>query len=270
MALDAGTAATPVRLLVWTRTRPAADGVRTVLAAADISLLDLPLIGTRLARRGARLSDALQQAARDSRRIYVSVAAVEAIARLAPDLLHLPAAAVGPQTAEALRAAGCRSIWQSAVGQGADALLALPQWSGLHGATVTLLHAPGGREAPFERLADMGVHCRKMPVYQRYRRRPTAAALARLQAGLDQLAWLVPSVAVCDALADLLATEASFKAGFERPVLTLSERIAMVARQRGFGDCRVMPDLQLESLLAGLRALSPQHGYYAETARLSR
>lgn len=243
-----------VRTLAWTRPHSASGETVAALAAAGIGLLELPLIGTRLASRNASLLSELEQAAQDARRIYVSATAVEAIGRLAPELLTLPAAAVGPQTADALRAAGCPSIWQPEAGLGADALLDLPEWAELGPATVTLVHAPGGREAPFERLASLGLHCRRLPVYQRYRRRPSASTITRLSSQIGDLAWLAPSVAVVDALADLLADLAPLRAGFAQPLLALSERIAGVASQHGFGDCRVVPDLQGESLLRILRA----------------
>ncbi len=246
-------AAAKPRTLVWTRPHSAPEQTLAALAAAGVGVLDLPLMGTRLVRRSARLAATLHEAARDTRRIYVSVAAVEAIARLAPELLRLPAAAVGPQTADALRAAGCTSVWQPAAGLGADALLDLPQWAELAPATVTLLHAPGGREAPFERLAEFGLRCRKLPVYQRYRRRPSAATLTRVRAQLHELVWLTPSVAVVDTLAELLRAR-QFKAGFAQPLLALSDRIAQAASERGFCDCRVAEDLQAGSLLAALRA----------------
>jgi uroporphyrinogen-III synthase len=253
-------AAASVRVLVWTLSRPAAVETRSTLAGAGVVVLDLPLIGTRLVRRSGGLSKALKLATQDSRRIYVSVAAVEAIGRLAPELLQLPSAAVGPQTAEALRAAGCRSVWQPAAGLGADALMALPHWASLSPATVTLLHAPGGQEAPFERLAELGLRCRKLQVYQRYRRRPTATILGRLRSQLSELAWLAPSVGVTDALADLLAADASLGTGFERPLLSLSERIAQRAAQRGFHDCRVVADLHAGNLLTAIRSAESRPG----------
>ena len=241
-------AAHPSQTLIWTRPRLPTAAERAQLASAGLGCLPLPVLGTRRARHSARLAQALTAAADAARRIYVSAEAVLAVARLAPQLLRLPAAAVGPHTATCLQQHGCNDVWQPEQGLGAAALMALPDWAPLSRSPVVLFHAPGGVREPFDKLHRL----HSIEVYQRYRRRPSAAQVQRLRAILPTAIWLGPSTAIVRALAELLQDQ-RLSAGLLRPLLVLSDRIATQAAASGFAEIRRCADLAPETLIAASR-----------------
>lgn len=259
---SAGTEPPPARpVLVWTRPQPPSTEQAAALAASGLDYLPLPLIGTRRMPATAALQHQLAAAAEAAMRIYVSVEAVRAVAELAPGLLKLPSAAVGPHTAAALLAAGCADPWQPTTGLGAEALLALPQWSAIGLRPVALLHAPGGVIEPFRRLPGL----LPIVVYQRYRRSPSPRQRVQLRQCLPRAILLGPSATIVSELATLLR-ERTLTDGLQRPLLVLSERVRARALALGFSDVRLCTGLEVSDLHPVLTRDQgePQHPLMAE------
>lgn len=222
---------TPKRWLLLTR--PAGAGVPPALSGLDIECVHQPLLRTESGIADAALVEELSAAAQLPRRVYVSAAAVQAIAEVNPDQLALPSAAVGPKTAALLSDAGCRDLWCSADGLGIDALFALPDWQQLAGSEVAVYCAPGGRQPAPARLRRLGLRLRMIEVYRRVPLTPPTTLIRRLQEAWPTVILSATSVELLKQL-DRMLIAAGLIAARARPLLVLSPRIAEQAIALGY------------------------------------
>ncbi|HZH43515.1 MAG TPA: uroporphyrinogen-III synthase, partial [Lysobacter sp.] len=181
---------------------------------------------------------ALDAALDCERVLFTSPAAVRAAARLRPLRARAEQAwcAVGTGTAAALRRAGIARV-QVPERMDSEGLLALPALSDVHGCTVGLVTAPGGRNLLAPALRAAGAEVQRADVYRREPVAPSARALARLDA-LDAPAVL--AVSSGEALRTLLAALPAARADRLRalPVAVASARLEALASALGFAEVR--------------------------------
>lgn len=160
--------------------------------------------------------------------------------------------AVGEGTARALRRAGVREV-ASPARMDSEGLLALPALHAVRGVDVGLVTAPGGRGRIAPALAARGARVLRADVYERVAIAPRAAGLARLRA-LRAPAWLALSSG--EALDLLLAAVPGDVVARLRgtTVLAAGERLAALARARGFARVAVARSARPADLLAAAAA----------------
>ncbi|HUP28714.1 MAG TPA: uroporphyrinogen-III synthase [Usitatibacter sp.] len=169
--------------IVITRPRPAAEA----LAAALVREGARPFIFPALAIEDLPHSDALESALailpRAALAIFVSAHAVQKGIAAAARHGSWPAgprvAAIGEATAEALRAAGFRSVVSPHERHDSEALLALPELEQVAGRDVVIFRGEGGREHLREVLESRGARVSYAQCYRRVR--PAADAAPLLQ-----------------------------------------------------------------------------------------
>jgi len=215
-------------------TRPVGGGA--ALARAVRQRGGVPVLLPGLALRGVDDVPAARQALREALRadalIFTSPAAVRHAAALAPLRTTASVLAVGQGTARALRRHGVDQV-QAPARQDSEGLLDLPALHDVHGRTVALVGAPGGRGLLRAALQARGASVRQVHVYRRaparldrrhadaVRQLPSSARvlLSSAEAWHNLAAALPP-----DAVARLCAAVA----------VVSSERLATLAVQAGF------------------------------------
>lgn len=165
--------------------------------------------------------------------------------------------AVGAGTAAALRRAGVAEV--SAPGRmDSEGLLALPGLRDVRGVDVGLLTAPGGRGVIAETLRRRGARVLRADVYARVPVAPAPRPIAALRAMTAPM-WLALSSG--EALARTLdALPADAASALRRArVVAASERLAALARERGFASVVVAGSARPQALVeAAARAASMQ------------
>lgn len=170
------------------------------------------------------------------------------------------AAAPGPGTADALRAAGVPAA--AIVEPAADApqLDSEALWQELRrrdwaGRSVLVVRGDGGRDWLVERLVEAGARVDAVAAYRRTAPRLSAEARRRLDAAVAdpaRHAWLFSS---SEAIAHLEALD-GVAIGAASRALATHPRIAARARQAGFGDVsEVQPGL--DAVVACIQSMQP-------------
>ena len=165
--------------------------------------------------------------------------------------------AVGTGTAAALHRAGIAPA-ESPGRMDSEGLLAVPALQEVRGRSIGLVTAPGGRDRLAPALDARGADVRRADVYVRTPIAPSPRSLARLRAldALDALdAPLLLAVSSAEAFAHLLAVVPDdIRAILQRArVVAASERLAGLARARGFDDIVVAASARPRDLVAAAR-----------------
>lgn len=181
---------------------------------------------------------ALDQALAADRLMFTSPEAARSAAKLR-ELRAMPGQtwfAVGSGTAAALRRAGVADV-VAPTRMDSEGLLALPGLQHLHGSTIGLVTAPGGRGTLPPALAARGAKLIRANVYQRVPVVPSPRALAAVHN------LKVPGVlAVSSGEALQLTLQRLPAAVVERlralPAVAASARLVELAHDSGFSTCR--------------------------------
>ena len=202
------------------------------------------------ARADGATREALARALAADMVLFTSPAAVRAAAavrRLRP-VRGQPWLAVGAGTAAALHRAGVADVL-APTRMDSEGLLSLAPLQQPAGRSVGMVTAPGGRGLIAPTLAQRGARIVRAEVYVRRPVPPSPRALARLRA-LD--APLCLALSSGEALQHILDSMPADLLGRLRGarVLAASERLAQLARARGFDDVLVASDARPASLLA--------------------
>lgn len=255
-------AARRVRVLV---TRPAAQGAVWVerLRERGIDAESLPLIEIAPIENPAPLHDAWQSLGGCRLVVFVSANAVEQFFAARPASHARPdgvdAAAPGPGTADALRAAG----WPEAaiVSPPADAaqfdseaLWARLRGRDWRGARVLVVRGDGGRDWLAERLVEAGARVDTVSAYRRIAPSFAGAGRERLEAAAAdrEVVWLFSS---SEAIANLARAAGSGRWSGARAVAT-HPRIAARARALGFGRV-VEAGAGVDAVVACIQSIEP-------------
>ncbi|VXC19738.1 Uroporphyrinogen-III synthase [Luteimonas sp. 9C] len=182
--------------------------------------------------------------------LFTSPSAVAAASALTPLVARDAQAwlAVGAGTARALGRAGIVGV-RAPTRMDSEGMLALPELDTVHGRSVGLVTAPGGRGVIAQALTDAGAGLRRADVYDRLPTPPAPGRIARLMA--LPAPWVLP-LSSGDALqrtVDALPPEAAARLR-EAQVSAASARLAGVARTLGFAQIAQAADARPASLLA--------------------
>jgi uroporphyrinogen-III synthase len=162
--------------------------------------------------------------------------------------------AVGAGTAAALRRAGIAQV--DAPGRmGSEGLLELPALRDVRDRRIGLVTAPGGRDVIGPALRKRGASVVRADVYLRVPVALSPRSIDQLRA-MDATKWLALSSG--DALQHTLAAlpAAALRSFQQARVAAASERLASLARQRGFADVHVAVSADPRDLVACMASAS--------------
>ena len=247
-----------MRVLV-TRPAPAAARLADAFAAEGAvvhrvpALAIVPVEDTKSAERlRHRLADV-------SVIVFTSVNAVEGFFGLVPGATpgRLPAAvlAVGPATAEALRARGVADVRVPRGRFDSEGLLSCPELEArqVTGRLVAVVKGEGGRDLLGKELTRRGAEVVEANVYRRRAPEGLAEMLAAVRESVD-----IVTVTSAEALGNL-AGAAPWTASWlsERKLVTVSERVAGLARARNLSRVSVAAGPDAASIVdAAVRAVA--------------
>ena len=221
-------------------TRPAGTAralVARIRARGGTALL-LPGLSVR-ATRDASVAPHLRAMSFDDW-IFTSPAAVRACFALAPSLRfprHARAFAVGAGTRRALARRGVAACAPES-GADSEALLALPQLGDVRGRRIALVGAAGGRNLIAPTLRERGAVVEAVHVYERRAARLTRRHFDALAAAPQPWITLLSSAEALDNLCACLPPDLAAR-WRRQPLVVASERLAALARARGFADIGV-------------------------------
>lgn len=238
--------------------RPVGGHASLRRAAASQGARVLALSPWRLqVRTDAATRAALRIALAATRVVFASPAAVRAAAGLQgfPTDRVTRWLAVGAGTAAALRKAGIEVV-VSPERMDSEGLLALPDLQQVTDTAIGLVTAPGGRDLIAGTLSDRGARVLRVDVYERIPTPPSARAIAALR-DLAAPAWLaLSSSGALDALLAGLPVDAQARLRTVR-VAAASQRLAALARARGFSSVQTARSAQPRDLVATMAAAHP-------------
>lgn len=162
--------------------------------------------------------------------------------------------AVGSGTALALRRAGVAAIAPARMDT--EGLLALPQMQSVAGLDIGLVTAPGGRGELAPELVRRGARILRADVYEREPVPLAARAISALRR-LAGPAWLpLSSAEALERVLSALPADA-LDALMRADVVAASERLAAIARDRGFARVVVAASARPRDLVAAAAAAHP-------------
>lgn len=178
------------RILV-TRPRAQADSLVEGLRAAGFEPIYFPVIEIRSIEDNSELDQALEQINKYDWVVFTSVNGVKAVFDRSENSLSLPrVAAIGPKTAEALKA---RGVIPDFIPEEYVAEAILPGLGDLRGRQVLLPRAEIARKALPEAIIRAGGTAHEIAVYKTLALQPDAEDLAALKAGVDVITLTSPS-----------------------------------------------------------------------------
>lgn len=249
-------------------TRPAAQAAPWVeaLRAAGLDAVALPLIEIGPVADPTPVHEAWARLPATALVFFVSANAVQAFFALRPQGVAWPAAtraaAPGPATAQAVRAAGvdrARIVApaEDAPSYDSEQLWALLQHERWAGREVLVVRGEDGRDWLASQWRAAGAQLRYLAAYARRRPAPDGAARRLIaESGADPAShlWLFSS---SEAVANLLALAPGAAAGAR--ALATHPRIAEAARRAGFaavGECAA----RVDAVVAAVQGLSDAPG----------
>lgn len=178
------------RILV-TRPRAQADSFVEGLRTAGFEAIYFPVIEIRSIEDNSELDQALVQINKYDWVVFTSVNGVEVVFdRLEKYSSLPPIAAIGPKTAEALKA---RGVTPDFVPEEYVAEAILPGLGNLRGKWVLLPRAEIARKALPQAIANAGGIAHEIAVYKTLPAQPDPEGLAALKAGVDVVTLTSPS-----------------------------------------------------------------------------
>jgi len=237
-------------------TRPAerAGSLCRALAERGATVVACPAMEILPAARPAEARRRLARLRAGDWAVFVSPAAVAHGVALfpggrLPETLGL--AAVGEATAAALRARGAASVLTGRGGHDSESLLARPELARLAGRRVALLKAPGGRRLLARVLRERGAEVVPVPVYRRARPAPPRDGLAGRVPGSGTVVSTVTSGELLDNFTGMLAPAVLARLR-DMPLVTVSERVARLARRAGFNRVSVAGGADTVAMVRGV------------------
>ncbi|MFC4160316.1 fused uroporphyrinogen-III synthase HemD/membrane protein HemX [Chitinimonas lacunae] len=225
------------RILV---TRPAqqADRLAALLREAGAQPLLAPMITIADTSKPETLDEVLRRLDDYDLAVFVSPSALDRVMARRPAWpARLPAAVVGPTSAERARELGIDEVIVPSTSYDSEGLLAEPALAEMHGQRVVLFRGNGGRELLADTLAERGA---SVDIVEAYRRLPPTLSQAELrhllEAGCDAV-----TVSSSEALDNLfnLAGEELAPLLRQQCFLVSHPRIGETARRHGV--TRVLP-----------------------------
>jgi uroporphyrinogen-III synthase len=146
--------------------------------------------------------------------------------------------AVGPATAHALHKLGAKSVTFPQMSEGTEAVLQLDCLQNVAGERIAIANAPDGRDQIGNSLRERGAVVHAVPVYRRTAIKPSIAFDNWISQGQSPPVVWVASTAAIRALGEYLERFTWPIADW--PLLVVSQRLALNARQLGFHQVDVL------------------------------
>jgi uroporphyrinogen-III synthase len=154
--------------------------------------------------------------------------------------------AVGPATAHALRMLGAKLVTFPQISEGTEAVLQLDCLQNVAGKQIAIANAPDGRDQICNSLRERGAIVHAVPVYRRTALKPGVAFDNWINQGLAPPFVWIASTAAIRALAQYLEHFQWPMADW--PLLVVSHRLALNARQLGFQHVDMLDSANLDLL----------------------
>ena len=243
-------------------TRPAADATALIRAAKSCGARTVTLPGVLI--RGIDDTDGTRWAliAAKSARFWVftSPNAVRHCLQLLEEVpaSALPAAlAVGAGTRRALARYGIAAFAPSGV-QNSEGLLSEAELGDLHGKSIVIIDAPGGRDLLAPALRERGAHVERIAVYQRLPPRLNTRHFSTLAGAPRPWISLVSSSVILNHLCAALPVD--LRARWRREALIVSSaRLAAEAQALGFSDVHEARSALAADLLEAAACVLARH-----------
>jgi uroporphyrinogen-III synthase len=247
----------PIRIWITRGTRHVAANLST-LRNAEIDCMARPLLKLRtVSANDKHFQSALAKSGDAKTWIVSSPKAAQALRRRVPQLFadRQPYfVAVGPATAQTLHKLGAKSVTFSQMSEGSEAVLQLDCMQNVAGMQIAIANAPDGRDQIRNSLRERGAIVHAVPVYQRTAIKPGVAFDNWISQDLaPPLVW-VASTAAIRALGQYLKHFSWPTADW--PLLVVSQRLALNARQLGFRHVDVLASANLDLLQEWVAAQS--------------
>lgn len=253
-----------VRVLV-TRPEPAAGRLADAFAGEGAEVFRVPALAIAPVEDTSSAERLRDRLADVSAVMFTSVNAVEGLFNLMSDAernrLPREVLAVGRATAGALRLRGVTGVRTPSGRSDSEGLLACPQLAArrVAGRLVAVVKGEGGRELLARELSSRGAEVLEANVYRRRVPDRIAEMLGEVRESIDVVT--ATSAETLENLLDAAPWTASWLA--RRPVVTVSERVAGVARARSLSRIAVACGADAASIVdATARAVAglPQGG----------
>jgi uroporphyrinogen III methyltransferase/synthase len=174
-----------------TRPRSQSDSFADALRSAGFEPIYFPVIEIRSIEENPELEQALKNISKYDWIVFTSVNGVEVVSKKLGQFSSLPrVAAIGPKTAEALKA---RGVTPDFVPEEYVAEAILPGLGDLRGKWVLLPRAEIARKTLPEAIVKAGGTAHEIAVYKTLPAQPDAEGLAALKSGVDAITFTSPS-----------------------------------------------------------------------------
>ena len=243
-------------------TRPTADATALVRAAETRGAIAVRLPGVivKVIDDTKAACHALNASKSASFWVFTSPNAVRYCMQLLGEVpaSALPAAlAVGAGTRRALARHGIAAFAPSGA-QNSEGLLAEAELVNLHGKSITIIDAPGGRDLLAPALRERGAQVERIAVYQRLPPRLNARQFSKLAAAPRPWISLVSSSFILNHLYAALPTD--LRARWRRGAIVVSSaRLAAEAQALGFNDVHEAESALGADLLDGAERVLSRH-----------
>ncbi len=234
-------------------TRPAGQGagLSAMIESAGGRALQLPLMDIRPLEDNQAAADLMDRPDYWDWLIFVSANAVRFALAAKNGTFHLSPrtriAALGGATAKALADAGIRVDLIPEPKSNSESLLGAPEFAEVAGQHILIVRGVGGREHLADVLRERGAETAYAEVYRRVKAQADGAACIELWRRGDIDAVVVTSGEALDALVELLG-EARAEFAYRTPLAVIGERIAAIARERGWRRVAVAQEASNQGL----------------------
>lgn len=240
-------------------TRPVGSASALIRAARARGADIVRLPGVRLARvdQANETQDALKAAQSADHWIFTSPSAVRFCLQLGVDPPRFDVFTVGQGTRRALQRHGIAAFAPSGA-QNSEGLLADPKLPPLHGKSIVIIDAPGGRDLLAPALRERGARVERIAVYQRLPPRLRAQHFSALAQARRPWISLVSSSAILNNLVNTLPME--LRQRWQREALLVSStRLAEEAQKLGFSDVHEARSALGADLIEGAERVLARH-----------
>lgn len=239
-----------MKRIVITRPRAQADGFAEKLSEAGFEPIFFPVIEIQPIENNTTLERALSKLDCYDWVVFTSVNAVDVVFRQLTVPLPVRVAAIGPKTAEALKARGVNPDF---VPEEYVAESILPGLGDLRGKWVLLPRAEIARKALPEAIADVGGIAHEIAVYKTLPAQTDSQGLAALKSGVDWITFTSPSTVQNFVEIVLRQKMDPFQLAGDPKIACIGPITEQAARELGFPVHRVAAQYTTEGLISALQ-----------------
>lgn len=172
------------------------------------------------------------------------------------DAFHREFAAIGTATKAAMAEYNLRCDWVPMKDYRSEGLLDLPVFKSIKDKKIIILSGEGGRDYLHDTLKERGARVEKIAVYRRICATPDRAILEKFLA-LEQPKVII-STSV-ESLSNLLALSAEVCEILSIPLVVVSDRVAITAKEKNFKKVYVAENASDEAIAMSLERVGYEH-----------